>query len=1473
MNKKEEILSRNMLTAEQLIQNKGIKYQTWKEWEESKKVLPKFGQKQFEPNNSWLENIQIEKGIKNCRDLLNIERVERISQLAVAEWLPDRRKAQVIKKSGQDWGNFGIEINKTLLLFPEEALLLLEMNCLELIWNGVALSIQQAYEILIDDTECTLEEYRVYSQLTRYGYHIQRFYYEDSIKDVISDESVSLKKKTIMKPKRGLRIEGSEQRVDHDTSNQLKVFDNAKGELNMLKINSNVQIDESTKILSNTFEEDIQNIIENIISTIECTNNSISLIPEYYNTKFKGNTTISYSANLRDNQSKLDSTHKEIINKDGNSKNDWNSNIEIIFEETLSNKIKEPTTCSTKNNTTVPKWLDSRIQRNVKLLPKRSEISLAINNKSECANVDKNNSLKRKDLLSCKNDLENKKSKLEVVELSDDEIQIVVPTLTRIEMLELLPNIASESVITQQISRNYIPHTIKLHKDIYQYETKRLRSLSEIDNKMRLKYSKQNLREKPHSSSTSSQLPNNRIPFYHQVYWHNRGPIIQESLHHNNSHAFMFGNSGHFRPFRNTIQQNRSINASLGNVRSEKNEYQSSFKVLPNVTSWKELKKKWYDEKTITIDDEDGTNNENTEGTEIEIVKEHIPPLIGSNNVSSFTEIYNKLRIIKNASEKIVRRKRSELKISYNVYSNTQHYRKANPGEPLYRLVVIRQKECPFFQPVELNRLQQDAKGTAIMFAVVSMSISLQVLGAGSGPGCTSLILITDHKRYLFNCGEGVQRLFAEYKIKLSKIEHIFITSAIWKNMGGLPGVVLTIAHLNEETKSLCHNFFKVTSPVGTKRMLQILKESNIVKNLTVTVDELTKDDAIKEYNDNLMTVSCVLIYPNVDNKYEHISETITDNDTDDTDTSHINKKRKNNESRSEKRIRSSEKDIVPVLSYICKLNDKIGSLCLDKCLAKGLKPGPILGLLKNGKDVTLDDGTVVKHEEVCLPKQKGPVFLVVECPSEEYVESFVNQTAFEKYQEQSSNDDKPYCIIHFTPQKIMDNTKYKEWMNKFDSNTYHLVINENNTCLGSQAVFKQQYMLNVLHPKIFPYLQSNCFQNKLNVECQDANTEKENTPGIYYAKSLQTIELRPTQKFDSNSKISIDKKAYINELNEINDFPKILAELHSNIDKQTKTMLAVEEYPKFVMLGTGSSIPSKVRNTSAILVRTDEDTSILLDCSEGTLSQMGRVYGITKLNDILASIKAVYISHMHADHHLGLIGVLLAKAKVTKDPTFLLIPDTLGSWLNYCYEYYKPIKDYITLISNHDLLDFKPNTIEISSLKKNLSNKLNVMEINTTIVRHCNLSYGISLVFKNNKKVVYSGDTMPCNSLIQLGMNCDLLIHEATLQDELSKEAIFKKHSTMSEAIQMGERMKSHFTLLTHFSQRHTKLPIIPENTNLDLSKVGIAYDYMHFNFSQLKFLPLLYPCLKTIFHNYMILTEERMIKKLQSKIKYQNE
>jgi len=115
-----------------------------------------------------------------------------------------------------------------------------------------------------------------------------------------------------------------------------------------------------------------------------------------------------------------------------------------------------------------------------------------------------------------------------------------------------------------------------------------------------------------------------------------------------------------------------------------------SFTICSKATTWAELKKIWSEEKTITIDDEDQSNNQNKKKCdEIQVIKV-ANPLVSSKNISSLTEIFSKLAIIKSAPERLVRRKKSKYKISYNVYSCSQHYKKANPGQPLYSLVVIR---------------------------------------------------------------------------------------------------------------------------------------------------------------------------------------------------------------------------------------------------------------------------------------------------------------------------------------------------------------------------------------------------------------------------------------------------------------------------------------------------------------------------------------------------------------------------------------------------------------------------------------------------------------------------------------------------------------------------------------------------------------------------------------------------------------
>lgn len=93
--------------------------------------------------------------------------------------------------------------------------------------------------------------------------------------------------------------------------------------------------------------------------------------------------------------------------------------------------------------------------------------------------------------------------------------------------------------------------------------------------------------------------------------------------------------------------------------------------------------------------------------------------------------------------------------------------------------------------------------------------------------------------------------------------------------------------------------------------------------------------------------------------------------------------------------------------------------------------------------------------------------------------------------------------------------------------------------------------------------------------------------------------------------------------------------------------------------------------------------------------------------------------------------------------------------------------------------------------------------------------------------KLTFSGDTIPCDALVQLGRNSTLLIHEATLEDTLAASAAFKRHSTISQAIEQSEKMQAKYTLLTHFSQRYRVLPPINDDLMKD-KNIGIAFDFM---------------------------------------------
>jgi len=102
---------------------------------------------------------------------------------------------------------------------------------------------------------------------------------------------------------------------------------------------------------------------------------------------------------------------------------------------------------------------------------------------------------------------------------------------------------------------------------------------------------------------------------------------------------------------------------------------------------------------------------------------------------------------------------------------------------------------------------------------------------------------------------------------------------------------------------------------------------------------------------------------------------------------------------------------------------------------------------------------------------------------------------------------------------------------------------------------------------------------------------------------------------------------------------------------------------------------------------------------------------------------------------------------------------------------------------------------------------------------------------------------------LIKAGEGATVLLHEATLEDDLSTTADEKDHSTTADALRAGVLMKAKHIVLTHFSQRYPKIPIL--NSEVGKEITGIGFDWMKVRFSQMGRLPLMLPALRKLFDN----------------------
>lgn len=733
----------------------------------------------------------------------------------------------------------------------------------------------------------------------------------------------------------------------------------------------------------------------------------------------------------------------------------------------------------------------------------------------------------------------------------------------------------------------------------------------------------------------------------------------------------------------------------------------------------------------------------------------------------------------------------------------------------------------------------------------------IEVIGAGTEDTSSSVQLFFDDRRYLFECGDGTQRLFAEFGVKFGRLKGVYMTSLAAPSIGGLFGFLLTIADAGKRE-------LEIAAPHGLRSLVHAAKGFTYRPLLNLGIKELdieAKAGAvpITVTSDPNVTIQAVPV-----------------------------------KSRRDIEIDTGFGSHYDAISYICRLRDARGKFNPQRAMELGVKKGRNFGLLQKGESVTTDDGRVVTSKEVMSPKTPGPIVLIVSCPTIHHVESLIScpalkPTELDIYEdgEESEPVVRRVCLlIHLAPKEVLSLSAYRQWCDSFGNEVGHIPLHSSATPRRS-AFHTQNEDLALLHftldKELFP-LPSDSFAPGTPDTLEDARK-------LVKQGSVATIDGAVPQNgtishhfhfndrkgrwIDADSKLKYilapkasagpDKTSvrprYIEKKPGLpkrpwREIPSAFAgeplpcgaegETPSCISALTSGTTAVRFF------GTGACLPGKHRNVSSAMIDMFGRGGILLDCGEGTWGQMVRQFGLERAQRVLCSLNVIFISHMHADHHLGIMSVLhernLALRKheeLRHGPQLVIVgPTYLLTWLESFQSAAKvalldklpPRRKSFRFFAASALTD--PQTPEAKIFADTFGFELGCVE-----VVHCPQSYGA--VIKDcvhGWKIVYSGDTRPCEALAEAGKNATLAIHEATLEDDMHEEAKEKRHCTISEALDVcANKMNAWRTILTHFSQRYPRIP--PLNNEMIKKmydrRACVAFDLMCVDLTRLEELP----------------------------------
>ncbi len=293
----------------------------------------------------------------------------------------------------------------------------------------------------------------------------------------------------------------------------------------------------------------------------------------------------------------------------------------------------------------------------------------------------------------------------------------------------------------------------------------------------------------------------------------------------------------------------------------------------------------------------------------------------------------------------------------------------------------------------------------------------------------------------------------------------------------------------------------------------------------------------------------------------------------------------------------------------------------------------------------------------------------------------------------------------------------------------------------------------------------------------------------------------------------------------------------------------------QIIFLGTGGSWPTVKRNVISLAVKRSKEI-LLFDCGEGTQRQFQK----SELSYM--QITSIFISHFHGDHFLGIPGLIQTMQMNDRTtPLHIYGPVGIKELVRQLLTlgYFKPNfpitsheihhGDHIAFHgyavdafqTNHGVPAFayrikedkrpgkfnKPKALALGIPEGPMFSRLqhgNIVKLPNGTTITPDLILGPT---RPGRTIVYSGDTRPCEAMIEFCQNADVLIHEATFDSSLEDIAFHYGHTTAKQAAAIASKAKVETLYLIHISPRYLNSRLIQDEAQEIFPKSFVPIDF----------------------------------------------